>query len=57
MGPIYILCLCPLEWVIVVVAKFGHEAEFWSRTWYSGRLVFFCMSIDFPDERRVTTLL
>jgi len=43
--------------MVVAVAKFGHEAEFGSHTWYSGRLVSFRMSVDFAEERRVMTLL
>jgi len=39
------------------MAKFGLETEFGSHTWCAGRLVSFRMSVDFPKEIRVTTLL
>lgn len=40
-----------------IVAKFGLETEFESRTWYTGRLISFRMRVEFPEEIRVMTLL
>ncbi|KAL4131466.1 hypothetical protein QTP88_008775 [Uroleucon formosanum] len=40
-----------------IVAKFGFETGFGSRTWYAGRFVSFRMSVDFPEEICAMTLL